>query len=80
MNRIAVIALLTLSGCSAYNNKFDCPYGSGLGCASVSRVNRLIDNKQIDLDEENALEVKKHKVMVYYGPSKMSQMLDIDAR
>jgi hypothetical protein len=79
MKKIFVFALLTLSGCSAYNNKFDCPYGEGLGCASVSKVNRLIDQNRIDLDTDDTNDKpQKKRLHVYYGPNQLSQLIEID--
>ncbi len=34
---------MSLSGCSSYQDQFDCPAGTGVGCKSVSEVNALID-------------------------------------
>jgi hypothetical protein len=76
MKKLCLVALLSLSCCSAYNNKFDCPYGDGLGCTSVSKVNRMIDQNQIPLDDEP--KAKARKVLVYYGPNKMSQMIEVE--
>jgi hypothetical protein len=44
------------SGCtgSTYSNHFDCPMGQGAGCASISRVNKLIDRHEIDLGNDDA--------------------------
>ena len=64
-----------LSGCSTYSNKLDCPYGKGLGCASVTRVNRIIDAGQIDLDEDPSTPSKK--VHIYFGQSRLSKLVDI---
>ena len=41
MNLMAT--LMSLSGCSSYQDQFDCPAGTGVGCQSVSEVNDLID-------------------------------------
>ena len=78
MKKLWVIALIVLSGCSAYNNKFDCPYGEGLGCASVSKVNRLIDQNKIDLDTDDNNKPQKKRLHVYYGPHQLSQLVEIE--
>lgn len=38
-----MVTLMSLSGCSSYQDQFDCPAGTGVGCKSVSEVNDLID-------------------------------------
>lgn len=42
--KLSVFFALLLTGCSSYNNDFDCPIGSGLKCASLSEVNERIDD------------------------------------
>ena len=76
MKSLWILSLLTLCGCSTYNNKFDCPYGNGVGCGSVSLVNRMIDRQEIEVDDN----AKKRYVHVYYGPSRLSQLLDIETK
>ena len=44
---ILAIAVL-LSGCAAYGGKFSCSPGEGLGCESVSTVNELLYDNELD--------------------------------
>ena len=47
--RIAgVLLILMLTSCSVYKSSFDCKPGKGIGCESVSRVNDLLDNDELD--------------------------------
>jgi len=56
-----VISLtLILSGCSVYKNKFDCPAKKGIGCESVSKVNELINDDELESFTED-LEAKSNK-------------------
>jgi conjugal transfer pilus assembly protein TraV len=47
-SRMGALALgttisLTLSGCSTTSESFDCKAGRGVGCKSISEVNRMVD-------------------------------------
>lgn len=45
----AVISLLmSISACSVYKSQFDCAPGKGVGCHSVSKVNDLINDENLD--------------------------------
>ncbi|NRA89565.1 MAG: hypothetical protein HRU43_00245 [Simkaniaceae bacterium] len=49
--------LLTLvpcivSGCSTYQESFDCPVGEGVRCASLSTINNKIDRGEIIIEDE----------------------------
>lgn len=48
-----LLGCLLLAGCTGrtYSGHFDCPMGEGAGCASISRVNKMIDRQEIDLVE-----------------------------
>lgn len=45
---LAFLCLLSLaiSGCSTYEQDFDCPPGVGMGCVSISEVNSVVDKSQ----------------------------------
>lgn len=77
MNRLALFVLLILGGCSTYSSQFDCPYGTGVGCASLSKVNGMVDRCQIDLGEEGGTPVKKKEIHIFYGPSQMSKLIPV---
>ncbi|MBY0280989.1 MAG: TraV family lipoprotein [Alphaproteobacteria bacterium] len=38
--------LVFLSACTSNNEIFDCPAGKGMGCKSISEVNRMVDQGQ----------------------------------
>ena len=85
MKGLALLGCLSLGGCtgSTYSSHFDCPYGTGAGCASLSKVNKMIDRHEIDLDEDESLCIsgtcasKKKQVLIYYGPDQMSKVISI---
>lgn len=67
-----------LTGCSSYANKFDCPYGEGLGCASVSKVNKMLDGNMVDIDDRlssSSSSVKQTQIPIYFGPMRPSQTI-----
>lgn len=90
---LSVIGLMNcflLSGCtgSTYSGHFDCPMGEGAGCASISRVNKMIDRREIDLGNDDAPLAKGNsapqtlgrQAYVYYGPNQLSRLISIDGQ
>ena len=45
-----------LSNCAVYKGSFDCKANKGIGCASVSRVNELVDDGKLEqfIDDKSA--------------------------
>jgi len=84
---LVLLNCLSLASCtgSTYSSHFDCPYGTGAGCASLSKVNKMIDRHEIDLDEDESncssgsCISKNKQVLIYYGPDQMSKVISIDA-
>ena len=54
---LLVLSLGALSGCSNYAEKFDCGAGMGVGCKSLSYVNRMVEKGALPLDEDGLSEV-----------------------
>lgn len=85
---VVSIVSLILSGCtgSTYSTHFDCPMGEGAGCASISKVNKMIDRQEIDLGNDDASVTKGgcisklpgNQVYVYYGPDKLGRLISIE--
>lgn len=71
----------SVSGCSNYSNTFDCPHGQGVGCASISKVDKMIDAHMVRTDDDlsgvNPQSGKK-PVSVYFGPSRPLKPLAIE--
>lgn len=44
--KIALMMLvgLTVTGCSLSNEQFDCKYDKGVGCKSITEVNKMVDS------------------------------------
>ncbi len=74
-----IFLLIGLTGCSSYSNHFDCPYGEGVGCSSLSKVNRMLDQNLIDTSEEIPSRVPKNKrqIHVYYGSKQMDRVITV---
>lgn len=69
---------LTLTGCGSYSNKFDCPYGEGLGCASVSKVNKMLDENMVEIEDKLPSVPSaqlQQQIPIYYGPMRPSQIM-----
>jgi len=41
---LLTVVALSLSGCSIAKETFDCPYGKGVGCRSITDVNTMVNN------------------------------------
>lgn len=72
MKAFMVIALCCLTGCSLYQESFDCPVGEGVRCASLSTINRKMDKGQIDTNEPE--EETKTSGTVYLSPQFRDQL------
>lgn len=69
---------ISLSGCTGYSSKFDCPYGSGMGCSSLSTVNKVIDSNALDRESDfQSLERLENNpsVMIYFGEDSPSELV-----
>lgn len=44
--------LILLSGCSTSSEVFECEAGKGIGCKSISEVNKMVDNGKLANNEE----------------------------
>jgi hypothetical protein len=74
---------LGLAGCagSTYSSHFDCPLSTGIRCASLSEVNKMIDRRQINLGEENLTDTNAknspagRQHYVYYGSGQLGRMI-----
>lgn len=66
-----------LTGCGSYSNKFDCPYGEGLGCASVSKVNKMLDADMVDLQDRlsTTSSNSQTQIPIYFGPMRPAQTI-----
>jgi conjugal transfer pilus assembly protein TraV len=50
---LSVVCLsLGLVGCTTSHEVFDCPAGKGMGCRSISQVNRMVNQGEIAQDPE----------------------------
>lgn len=60
---LILLSCLPIMGCtgSTYSSHFDCPLGTGVGCASLSKVNKMIDRQQIDLEDDDGFRCHRQK-------------------
>lgn len=72
---LSLIALMTLGGCSIYQEEFDCPLGKGEQCASLGAVNDLANAGKYSRDKtgKSKSPLAKKKTRVYY-PGTNQQM------
>lgn len=79
---MGILCSVGFSACSTYSSTLDCPYGEGLGCASISRVNHMVDAQRINLDEDlcgrTQGPAEKRVFYIYYGPDHTGQHVTID--
>lgn len=48
---ILMTSLLFLTACTSYKEGFDCEAVSGVGCRSISEVDKMIDEGKIEADD-----------------------------
>jgi hypothetical protein len=48
---VPIFLSLFLSNCTPYSETFDCPPGKGVGCQSLSKVNQMVEEGQLPLEE-----------------------------
>jgi conjugal transfer pilus assembly protein TraV len=49
---VHLMTLSFLSGCSTTSEVFECEAGKGIGCKSISEVNKMVDNGKLANNEE----------------------------
>ena len=49
-----VSVCLLLSGCSTTKSTFDCQYGKGVGCRSITEVNEMVNNDMLGKSSPSA--------------------------
>lgn len=49
---IPYIGISLLTGCSTYSETFDCGAGPGVGCKSLTYVNRMVEHGKLPQDED----------------------------
>jgi len=49
---VHLMTLSLLSGCSTSSEVFECEAGKGIGCKSISEVNKMVDNGKLAHNEE----------------------------
>ena len=45
---------IVLSGCSTTSETFDCKAGKGVGCKSISQVNKMVDEGSLGAEQEGS--------------------------
>lgn len=73
MQPALLIGLLMVSGCSSYQESFDCPVGVGVRCASLSTINTKMDRGEIDTKEPGS-EGSGAPARVYLSPRFRDQL------
>lgn len=48
------LSLTLLNGCTPYAESFDCPPGFGVGCKSLSRVNQMVEEGELPLEDSSS--------------------------
>lgn len=47
---LLLLPIIIASGCTPYGESFDCPPGHGVGCKSLSHVNRMVEEGELPLE------------------------------
>lgn len=65
MQKLLIVTVILLAGCSNYDNLFQCKLGKGVNCTSVSNINRMVDSDTFnDAGNLLATKVKKETIKV----------------
>ena len=55
-NQMLISCILLLNSCSTYSNNFDCKAGTGVGCKSLSHVNKMVNEGWLgDIEESGCI-------------------------
>lgn len=58
---LVLLSALILEGCAHTSENFDCKYNQGVGCKSISKVNRMVKNGELIIAEDEKLNPSNHK-------------------
>lgn len=62
---ILFLAITILSGCSSYNNTFECKLSQGVNCTSVSKINHMVDRGAFNEESRSVNKIKKEIIKIY---------------
>lgn len=48
---LSTLTTLFLTGCSQYQEEYDCSAGKGIGCKSITEVKKMLNQGEIDIPE-----------------------------
>ena len=51
-----IVVLQGLGGCAKISGTFDCPYGKGVGCRSITEVNQMVNDGKLSSDSQASLQ------------------------
>jgi conjugal transfer pilus assembly protein TraV len=71
--------LILLSGCSTTSEVFECETGKGIGCKSISEVNKMVDQGQVGENIEDS-QTLKTSAPVFAQNTMSSEKNPIDAQ
>ncbi len=54
-----VMSLLLLTACTSYKEGFDCEAVPGVGCHSISEVDKMIDEEKLGVEKAQNEEIRK---------------------
>ena len=58
------LIIICLSGCSSYNNAFECKVGKGVNCTSVSHINQMLDSGTLNEFQDNTKLIKVKRQII----------------
>lgn len=76
---LTLSAISLLSGCTAYNESFDCPAGKGIGCQSVTEVKKKLDQGGINIPESTTQAYAKRNSNAFLPPIVMPIPVGLEA-
>jgi hypothetical protein len=53
LNLTLLLSFITLSACTPYAETFDCSPGRGVGCQSLTTINRMVEDGKLPLEDDS---------------------------
>ena len=78
-NQIFILTVLVLNSCSSYNNNFDCKPGIGIGCKSLSYVNKMVNEGKLgDAEESDCINCNSNSLTKNSNDPKLHSDNDVE--
>ena len=74
---VLILSIFFLMGCSTPRESFDCKYGKGVSCRSISEINEMVNNREHGRQNANTSPVAG-KVVDNHSPTLSQEITSLD--